>query len=66
MNNAEKNKYWIWFTLIEGLKNKIVDIVTRGENNWQKLSENSRNIAINKFSSEKYMREFTKLYIKER
>ena len=22
MNNAEKNKYWIWFTLIEGLKNK--------------------------------------------
>ncbi len=51
---------------IEGLKNKIIDVVTKGENNWKKLSENSRTIAIDKFSSEKYMREFTKLYIKER
>lgn len=51
---------------IEGLKNKIIDVVTKGENNWKKLSENSRTIAIDKFSSDKYMNEFVKLYNEEK
>ena len=36
MNNAEKNKYWIWFTLIEGLKNKTKQELLKKYKNKEK------------------------------
>lgn len=56
------NGYLILPHDIENLKNKIVDVYKRGNNNWNMLSANSRSIAIEKFSIKKYMNKFIDLY----